>query len=138
MFEFKKSPDFRENFKRVFSERCVEKYSRDPKDLDYHELYDVLGTMVRDYANVLGKKCKEEVKENNNKQLIYFSMEFLIGRLLSTNLFNLNVLEDVSAALKEMGIDYDVLKEKEPDAGLGNGGLGRLAACFLDSIASLS
>ena len=102
MFEFKKSPDFRENFKRVFSERCVEKYSRDPKDLDYHELYDVLGTMVRDYANVLGKKCKEEDKENNNKQLIYFSMEFLIGRLLSTNLFNLNVLEDVSAALKEM------------------------------------
>lgn len=137
MFEFKKSPTFKEDFKNTFSIRCVEKYSRDPKDLDYAELYDVLGTMVRDYANVLGKKCKEEIIESNDKQLIYFSMEFLIGRLLSTNLYNLDVLTDVSDALKEMGIEYDLLKEKEPDAGLGNGGLGRLAACFLDSIASL-
>ena len=138
MFEFKKSPTFKEDFKKQFTIRCVEKYSRDPKDLDEHELYDVLGTMVRDYSNVLGKKCKEEIVENKQKQLIYFSMEFLIGRLLSTNLFNLDVLNDVKEALKEMNIDYDVLKTKEPDAGLGNGGLGRLAACFMDSIACLS
>ncbi len=137
MFEFKKSPDFKEEFKKAFSDRCVEKYSRDPKDLDENELYDVLATMVRGYANVLGKKCKEEVIEKKEKQLVYFSMEFLIGRLLSTNLFNLDVLKDVEEALAEMGIDYDILKTKEPDAGLGNGGLGRLAACFMDSIASL-
>ncbi len=137
MFEFKKSADFKKEFKKAFTDRCIEKYSRDPKDLDENELYDVLATMVRGYANLLGKQCKEEVIEKKEKQLIYFSMEFLIGRLLSTNLFNLDVLTDVQEALSEMGIDYDILKTKEPDAGLGNGGLGRLAACFMDSIASL-
>lgn len=137
MFEFKKSATFKEDFKKTFTERCIEKYSRDPKNLDEQELYDVLGTMVRDYANVLGKKCKEEVIHDGKKQLIYFSMEFLIGRLLSCNLFNLDVLEDVKEALKEMNIDYEILKTMEPDAGLGNGGLGRLAACFMDSIACL-
>lgn len=137
MFEFKKYDGFKEDFKTVFTTRCIEKYSRDPKDLDEHELYDVLGTMIRDYANVLGKKCKEKVIESQSKQLVYFSMEFLIGRLLSDNLFNLEVLDEVKEALGEMQIDFDSLKKMEPDAGLGNGGLGRLAACFMDSIASL-
>lgn len=137
MFQFKKGDNFKKDFIANFTDRCIEKYSRDPKDLDNHELYDILGTMVRDYANVLNKKCKEEVVQGDHKQLIYFSMEFLMGRLLSTNLFNLDVLEEVKDALHEMGIDYDALKNEEPDAGLGNGGLGRLAACFMDSIASL-
>ncbi len=138
MFQFKKGENFKKEFITTFTDRCVEKYSRDPKDLDYHSLYDILGTMVRDYANVLAKKCKEEVIQNQDKQLIYFSMEFLMGRLLSTNLFNLDVLEEVKEALKSIGVDFDKLKNEEPDAGLGNGGLGRLAACFMDSIASLS
>lgn len=137
MFEFKKSADFQSEFEKTFSDRCVEKYSRDPKELGYHELYDVLATMVRDYSNVLGRGCKHQEKEKHEKQLIYFSMEFLVGRLLSTNLYNLGVLEEVKAALADMGIDYDKLKAQEPDAGLGNGGLGRLATCFMDSIASL-
>lgn len=137
MFTFTKGENFKKEFIATFKDRCIEKYSRDPKDLDYHELYDILGTMVRDYANVLSKKCKEEVTENHQKQLIYFSMEFLMGRMLSTNLYNLDVLDEVKDALSELGIDYDKLKNEEPDAGLGNGGLGRLAACFMDSIASL-
>ena len=137
MFEFKKSDNFRPEFEKAFSERCVEKYSRDPKELGYHELYDVLATMIRDYSNVLGRTCKHQEKESHEKQLIYFSMEFLVGRLLSTNLYNLGVLDEVKGALADLGIDYDKLKEEEPDAGLGNGGLGRLAACFMDSIASL-
>lgn len=137
MFKFKKDENFKKEFKEIFTVRCIEKYSRDPKDLDSHELYDILGTMVRDYANVLSKTCKEEVVKNNQKQLVYFSMEFLMGRMLSTNLYNLDVLDEVKDALKEMGINYDDLKNEEPDAGLGNGGLGRLAACFMDSIACL-
>ena len=137
MFQFKKGENFKKEFIANFTDRCIEKYSRDPKNLDNHELYDILGTMVRDYANVLNKKCKEEVVQSDQKQLIYFSMEFLMGRLLSTNLYNLDVLNEVKDALKEMGIDYEALKKEEPDAGLGNGGLGRLAACFMDSIASL-
>ena len=137
MFEFKESPSFNQDFKSAFTERCVAKYSRDPKDLDYRQLYDVLGTRVRDYANALSKKCKEEVKASNGRQLIYFSMEFLLGRRLTRSLFNLNILSQTKEALKERNIDFDKLKEEEPDAGLGNGGLGRLAACFRDSIASL-
>ena len=137
MFHFTKGANFKEEFKANFTERCIEKYSADPKHLHNHELYDILGTMVRDYANVLSMRCKEEVNKNQQKQLIYFSMEFLMGRMLSTNLYNLDVLDEVKEALKEMGIDYDALKQEEPDAGLGNGGLGRLAACFMDSIASL-
>ncbi len=137
MFQFKKGEKFKTEFISTFTDRCIEKYSKDPKDLDNHELYDILGTMVRDYANVLSKKCKEEVTANKQKQLIYFSMEFLMGRMLSTNLYNLDVLDEVKEALNELGIDYEALKNEEPDAGLGNVGLGRLAACFMDSIASL-
>ena len=137
MFEFKKNPDFKEKFKEKFIERCSEEYGRNPQELNAREQYEVLATMVADYASVLGKKCKEDVKNHGEKQLIYFSMEFLIGRLLSTNLYNLNVLEEVKEALQEIGVDYEAVKNAEPDAGLGNGGLGRLAACFMDSIASL-
>ncbi len=137
MIEVKPGKEFRDYFKNVFTSRCVEKYGRDPSKLHALEQYDILGTIVRDLANISGKNCKEEVVKNNQKQLIYFSMEFLMGRMLSTNLYNLGILDDVKESLKEMGINYDDLKNQEPDAGLGNGGLGRLAACFMDSIASL-
>ncbi|MCH3966462.1 MAG: glycogen/starch/alpha-glucan family phosphorylase [Bacilli bacterium] len=129
---------FRDGFKKEFTERFVGKYGRDPQNSSAQEQFDILGTFVRDYANVNGKKNKEEVREAGQKQVIYFSMEFLLGKLLTTNLYNLGILDDVKLSLKEMGIDYAKLEEEEPDAGLGNGGLGRLAACFMDSAASLS
>lgn len=137
MFKFEKQKNFKANFVESFKTQCVQKYSRDPSKLGYTELYDVLGTMIRDYANVLGKDCKEKVAKSGQKQLIYFSMEFLIGKLLSNNLANFGVLDEVKDALSSMGIDYDMIQKAERDAGLGNGGLGRLAACFMDSIASL-
>ena len=137
MIEIKSGSEFKEYFKNDFLQRCVGKYGRDPDKLSYNELYDVLGTVIRDYANIDSKTCKEKTADGGRKQLIYFSMEFLMGRELSTNLYNMGILEDVKAALKELNIDFDKIKEEEPDAGLGNGGLGRLAACFMDSIASL-
>lgn len=138
MIEIKPGKEFREYFKSDFSNRCIEKYGKDPSELDPIGLYDILGTMIRDYANVDAKRCKSELKKDGKKQLIYFSMEFLMGKLLTTNLYNLRILDDVKESLKELGIDYDKLSEVEPDAGLGNGGLGRLAACFMDSAASLA
>jgi starch phosphorylase len=71
------------------------------------------------------------------KRLYYLSMEFLMGQSLSNNLYNLQLLDKCRQALRTLGVDLDELMESEPDAALGNGGLGRLAACFLDSLATL-
>ncbi|MDY5655198.1 MAG: glycogen/starch/alpha-glucan phosphorylase [Bacilli bacterium] len=127
----------KEAFKKEFQIRLVEKYGRDIKGCDITECYDILGSMVRDAATINAKECKDEVIESGNKQLIYFSMEFLIGRLLSNNMINLGIYNVVKEGLADLGLDLEKLEDQEADAGLGNGGLGRLAACFMDSIASL-
>ena len=76
-------------------------------------------------------------EKEDPKTVYYMSMEFLMGRALGNNLINLTAYKEVKEALDEMGIDLNVVEDQEPDAALGNGGLGRLAACFLDSLASL-
>ncbi|NEU11741.1 glycogen/starch/alpha-glucan phosphorylase [Methylobacterium sp. BTF04] len=82
--------------------------------------------------------CMEAGDAVPNKRVYYLSLEFLIGRLLSDAMNNLGLVETTRAALKELGVDLDTVEGAEPDAALGNGGLGRLAACFMDSMASLS
>jgi starch phosphorylase len=129
--------DSKEVFEAEFKTRAIEKYGRDPKDIDITEVYDILGTMVRDYMTVDAKIAKDKVKEAHSKQLIYFSMEFLIGKLLVSNMVNLGIYDTVKAGFEEMGLDLNAAIGQEQDAGEGNGGLGRLAACFMDSIASL-
>ncbi len=126
------------DFKRDFTQRVVETYGRSVAQSHRTERYMVLGDMVRDYASIHWKESKEEVATIGAKQMYYFSMEFLIGRLLTNNLMNLGIYDVVREGLNELGIDLNELENLESDAGLGNGGLGRLAACFLDSLASLS
>lgn len=75
--------------------------------------------------------------ESNARRVYYFSLEYLMGRLLNNNLYNLNLKEPLCEALAELGLDYEAIRQEEVDMGLGNGGLGRLAACFLDSLATL-
>lgn len=95
----------------------------------------------------LGKAIMEDIAEDwyetnklysQKKQAYYFSAEFLMGRALGNNLINLGVLDEVKEVLTELGIDYNKVEDAEEDSALGNGGLGRLAACFLDSLATLN
>ena len=126
-----------ENFKEEFIKRLEEKYGNSVQESHIFEQYDILGSMVRDYAGKYWRETKDKVIKNNKKQLVYFSMEFLIGRLLVNNMQNLEIYAIAKQGLEELGLNIHSLEEQESDAGLGNGGLGRLAACFLDSISSL-
>ncbi len=103
-----------------------------------YQKYVVLATLVREYAAKKWIETKAIIDKKQLKQVYYFSMEFLMGRLLTNNLMNLRIYEVVDSAMKDLGIDLNDIESEESDMGLGNGGLGRLAACFLDSIASLS
>lgn len=127
----------KENFKKEFKTRLLYRFGREVVDSSAYERYQVLGEMVSDYQHVEWRKSHESVANKKEKELIYFSMEFLMGRLLTNNMMNLGVYTMAQEGLEDLGIEINELEEMESDAGLGNGGLGRLAACFLDSIASL-
>lgn len=99
--------------------------------------YVALSYIVRDQISRNLIETKQQYKEENTKQIYYFSMEFLLGSLLDCNLINMGSKQLYTKALSDLGINIDDLLHQEHDAGLGNGGLGRLAACFLDSMASL-
>lgn len=129
---FKNKSEFKKEYKR----RLIETYGCLPEETHITEKYMTLGTMVRDYANVNWKDTKQATIKQKQKQVYYFSMEFLLGKLLTNNLKNLGIEKMVRDGLKEMGISYDELAKLESDPGLGNGGLGRLAACFMDSAAT--
>ena len=127
----------KENFKLNFEQNIKSIYAKPYQNCTDYEKYMALADMV---ATEAGKIRSENVKnsiEKHNKKIYYFSMEFLIGRLLENYLCNLGVRDLVAEALKEMGDDLEQICELEPDPGLGNGGLGRLAACFLDSMSAV-
>lgn len=125
-------------FKKEFTRRLVESYGCTIEETHPTEKYVALAKMVRDYANVNWRDTKVAAKQADAREIYYFSIEFLIGRMLTSNLKNLGIYDMVVEGLDELGIDYKELAEYELDPGLGNGGLGRLAACFMDSGASLN
>lgn len=124
------------DFVNDFKKRMQETYGRSVESSDITEKYMVLGNIIRDFASVNWMETKEENAKQENKMMYYFSMEFLMGRLMTNNLMNLGIYDIVKEGLNELNIDINELEDLESDAGLGNGGLGRLAACFLDSLAS--
>ncbi|MFZ4858029.1 MAG: glycogen/starch/alpha-glucan phosphorylase [Desulfuromonadaceae bacterium] len=102
------------------------------------DLYLALAYAVRDVLVDRWLDTQQSYYIHDAKRVYYISMEFLMGRTLGNSLINLGIMEEWQTALKQMGIDVEELQEQEWDAGLGNGGLGRLAACFLDSMATMS
>ncbi|WP_342564122.1 glycogen/starch/alpha-glucan phosphorylase [Paenibacillus sp. FSL R7-0345] len=127
----------KESFKKVFRETLIGKLGKPLEEASNGDVYKILGNMIRENAGKNWAETNHKYKISQEKQVYYFSMEFLIGRLLGNNLLNMGVLEVVRDGLQELGFDLREVEEDEADAGLGNGGLGRLAACFLDSLASL-
>ncbi|MFV0394770.1 MAG: glycogen/starch/alpha-glucan family phosphorylase, partial [Coprobacillaceae bacterium] len=125
-------------FKYEFSKRIIECYGRTVEEAHITEKFLVLETMVRDFASIHWATSKAIIQEGEKKQMHYFSMEFLMGRLLVNNMMNLGIYEIAKDGLADYNINIHELEELESDAGLGNGGLGRLAACFMDSLASLN
>ena len=127
----------KEQFKQDFVEKLETKLGRGLDEASPHDCYLALGSLIREYAGKNWFQTSRQYRNNHVKQVYYFSMEFMLGRLMTSNLQNLGLYEICRETLSELGFDPDEVLDQEADAGLGNGGLGRLAACFLDSLASL-
>lgn len=127
----------KETFKKAFIEKLETRQGKTLDEATPLDGYKVLGTLIREHISKNLIKTNQTYRQNGVKQVYYFSMEFLLGRLMTNNLINLNALKVVKEGLEELGFNFDEVVEEESEAGLGNGGLGRLAACFLDSLASL-
>ena len=108
-----------------------------PKDASAEQVYKAVAMTVKDILTQKRGDFKQAVNAEGAKRVYYMSIEFLLGRSLKNNLCNLGLSEEYRIALKDLGFDLEALYECEPDAGLGNGGLGRLAACYLDALSSL-
>ena len=113
-------------------------YGKELNETGLIEKYVVLSQMVKTYMLEDWRETKHSVRGENLKQVYYFSLEFLLGRMLRNNLMSLGIYDVVKEGLNELGVDINDIEDVETDAGLGNGGLGRLAACFLDSLATLN
>jgi starch phosphorylase len=125
-------------FKEAFVSNVENRYAVEFKDSTPYQQYVVLGEMLRYYIAKDWLNTNKAQKEQKAKRVYYFSMEFLMGRMITNNLMNAGVYPVVKKAFEELGIDINEVEHQEADAGLGNGGLGRLAACFMDSVASLA
>ena len=127
----------KKEFKKLFIEKAEVLFEKSVKELSHKEVYQIIATMIKDLVSDDWIQTEKIYNHKRVRQVYYFSIEFLLGRLLNTNLLNCGMEELCRSALKDFGFDLDEIFPEEPDPGLGNGGLGRLAACYIDSMAAL-
>ena len=126
-----------EGFRKAILGKLIYSVGKDPKNATRHDWFTALAFAVRDRLVDGWMATTRRVYERDEKRVYYLSLEFLIGRLLADSLHNLGLYEPAKLALAELGVDAEQVFKVEPDAALGNGGLGRLAACLLDRMATL-
>ena len=127
----------KEMFKRSVVYNVKTLYRRTMEEATEQQIFQAVCYAVKDAIIDSWMSTKKEIEKTDPKTVYYMSMEFLMGRALGNNLINLTYYDEVKEALEELGCDLNVIEDEERDAALGNGGLGRLAACFLDSLATL-
>ena len=132
-----KRPFDKEMFKRSVVYNVKTLYRRNMEEATQQQIFHAVALATKDAVIDAWLATQEVIKKEDPKIVYYMSMEFLMGRALGNNLINLTFYDSVKEALEELGCDLNLIEDQEPDAALGNGGLGRLAACFLDSLSTL-
>ena len=132
----KKQLTQKEELKQQFIDRLQLDCSVSPDEASDSQIYQVLSAMMVQRLKHMRQHFVNKTNSIGGKKVYYLSMEFLMGRSLKTTLYNLELVDDVTSILDDYHININQIYEQEPDAGLGNGGLGRLAACYLDAMAT--
>ena len=127
----------KEEFKKAVKENVKMLYRKTIDEATQQQIFQAVSLAVKDVIIDNWLATQKQYEKDDPKIVYYLSMEFLMGRALGNNLINLTAYKEVKEALDELGFDLNVIEDQEPDPALGNGGLGRLAACFLDSLATL-
>ena len=127
----------KELFKRSVLYNVKTLYRKTLEEATKQQIFQAVSYAIKDQIVECWMNTQKAYEEEDPKMVYYMSMEFLMGRALGNNMINMQGYDDVKEALEELGLDLNVIEDQEPDAALGNGGLGRLAACFLDSLATL-
>lgn len=127
----------KDEFKKSVADNLKVLYRKTVDEADKQQIFQAVSYSVKDIIMDRWLATQKTYDKEDVRTVVYMSMEFLMGRALGNNMINLTVYKDIKEALDEMGLDLNVIEDQEPDAALGNGGLGRLAACFLDSLATL-
>ena len=127
----------KERFKRSVLYNVKTLYRKNLEEATPQQIFQAVSYAIKDVIVDNWMESQKVFDDEDPKMVYYMSMEFLMGRALGNNMINLKAYKDVEECLNELGLDLDVIEDQEPDAALGNGGLGRLAACFLDSLATL-
>ena len=127
----------KELFKRSVVYNVKTLYRKTIEEATPQQIFQAVGYSIKDQIVDCWMDTQKAYEEKDPKIVYYMSMEFLTGRALGNNIISLKAYKEAAEALDELGVDIDAIEDQEPDAALGNGGLGRLAACFMDSLATL-